>query len=156
MLDIVKSIYSIVKSQVKHNSTLSDGFCSTIGVRQGEFLSPFLYSIYLNDLEAEMEIKGLEGIDIGMLKLFILLYADDIILFGNSATELQNAIVSLEDYCQKWKLTVNTSKTKVLIFRKGGILPNGLRFTYNRTEIEIVSKFSYLGIVFTSGGGGVM
>ena len=152
MLDIIKSIYSIVKSQVKHNSTLSDGFFSTIGVRQGECLSPFLFSIYLNDLEAVMEIKGLEGIDIGMLKLFILLYADDIVLFGNSAAELQNAIVILEEYCQKWKLTVNTSKTKVLIFRKGGRLPNGLRFTYNGTEIEIVSKFSYLGIVFTSGG----
>ena len=97
MLDIIKSIYSIVKSQVKHNSTLSDGFFSTIGVRQGECLSPFLFSIYLNDLEAEMEIKGLEGIDIGMLKLFILLYADDIVLFGNSAAELQNAIIKRHD-----------------------------------------------------------
>ena len=43
-----------------------------------------------------MEIKGLEGIDIGMLKLFILLYADDIFLFGNSAAALQNDIVLLE------------------------------------------------------------
>ena len=100
MLDIIKSIYFIVKSQVKYNSTLSDGFFSTIWVRQGECLSPFLFSIYLNDLEAEMEIKGLEGIDIGMLKLFILLYADDIVLFGNSAAELQDAIVILEEYCR--------------------------------------------------------
>ena len=91
------------------------------------------------------------------LSFFILLYADDIVLFGNSASELQNSIDILEEYCQKWKLTVNTTKTKVLIFRKGERLPNGLRFTYNGTEIEIVSRFSYLGIVFTSwGGGGVM
>ena len=61
-----------------------------------------------------MEIKGSEGIDIGKLKLFILIYADDIVLFGNSAAELQNAIVILEDYCQKWKLTVNTRKTKLV------------------------------------------
>ena len=88
----------------------------------------------------------MEGIDIGILKLFILLYADDIILFGNSASELQNSIDILEEYCQKWKLTVNTTKTKVLIFRKDGRLPNGLRFTYNGTEAEIVSRISYLGI----------
>ena len=121
-------------------------------MRQGECLSPFLFSMYINDLEAEINIKGVEGIDIGMLKLFILLYANGIVLFGNSASELQNSIDILEEFCQKWKLTVNTIKTKVLIFRKSGRLPNGLRFTYNGTEIEIVSRFSYLGIVFTSGG----
>ena len=151
MLDKLKSIYSVVKSQVKHYNTLSDIFFSSIGVRQGECLSPFLFSIYLNDLEAELETKGMEGLDIGTLKLFILLYADDIVLFGNSADELQKSIKILEEYCQKWKLTVNTSKTKVIIFRNGGRLPNGLTFTYKCTEIEIVSKFSYLGIVFTVG-----
>ena len=152
MFDIIKSIYSTVKSQVKHNNTLSNAFFSSLGVRQGECLSPFLFSMYLNDLVAEINIKGVEGIDTGMLKLFILLYADDIVLFGNSASELQNSIGILEEYCQKWKLTVNRTKTKVLIFRKGGRLPNALRFTYYGTEIEIVSRFSYLGIVFTSGG----
>ena len=42
-------------------------------------------------------------------------------------------------------------KPKVIVFRKGGILPRNLRFFYNDTELEIVSSFSYLGIVFTSG-----
>ena len=38
------------------------------------------------------------------------------------------------------------------IYRKGGLLPRNLRVFYNDTELEIVSSFSYLGIVFTSGG----
>ena len=58
----------------------------------------------------------------------------------------------LKDYCARNRLTVNTSKTKVVIFRKGGRIPIDLTFKYNGEEIEIVSKFSYLGIVFTSGG----
>ena len=59
MLDIIKSIYSTVKSQVKHNSTLSDGFFSTIGVRQGGgVFVPFLFSIYLNDLKLKWKLKG--------------------------------------------------------------------------------------------------
>ena len=158
MLDIRRSIYSIVKSQVKHNNITSDVFFSNIGVRQGECLSPFPFSVYLNDLEETIILNGAKGIDIGMLKLFLLLYADDIVLFANSATELQNSIHILETYCRRWRLTVNTTKPKVLVFKKGGRLPSNLSFIYNGVEIEIVLKFSYLGIVFTSwgGGGGVM
>ena len=152
MLDIIRSIYSIVKSQVKHNNITNDVFFRNIGVRQGECLSPFLFSMYLNDLEETIILNGAKGIDIGMLKLFLSLYADDIVLFANSATELQNSIHILETYCQRWRLTVNTTKTKVLAFKKGGRLRSNLSFIYNGVEIEIVLKFSYLGIVFTSGG----
>ena len=39
-----------------------------------------------------------------------------------------------------------------MVFRKGGRLPNDLDFKYNNVSIEIVSKFCYLGVTFTSGG----
>ena len=55
----------------------------------------------------------------------------------------------LSDYCLRWKLKVNVSKTKILIFRKGGILPKNLSFTYEGEVFEIVKSFKYLGIVFT-------
>ena len=152
MLDIIRSMYTNVKSQVKHNKIISDAFFSNIGVRQGECLSPFLFSIYLNDLEEEIHLKGANGIDIGMMKLYLLLYADDIVLFANSPTELQQLLDILQNYCTRYRLTVNTAKTKIMIFRKGGRIPNVLRFTYNGEDIEIVKKFSYLDIVFTSGG----
>ena len=152
MLDIIRSMYTEVKLQVKHNNIISPVFFSNIGVRQGECLSPFLFSIYLNDLEEEINLNGADGIDIGMVKLFLLLYADDIVLFAHSPDELQSLLETLQNYCIRWKLTVNTSKTKIVIFRKGGRLPRDLRFIYNGEEIEIVKQFSYLGIVFTSGG----
>lgn len=56
----------------------------------------------------------------------------------------------LFEYCNKWKLIVNTSKTKIMIFRKGGQLPANTRFHYGDTILEIVSKFVYLGILFTT------
>ena len=72
--------------------------------------------MYLNDLEEEFINKGSEGIDIDMLKLFLLLYADDIILFAKTAEELQDSLNILHEYSNRWKLKVNTDKTKIKIF----------------------------------------
>ena len=47
----------------------------------------------------------------------------------------------------KWKLKLNKTKTKIIVFRKGGLLPRNLKFYYDNTELEIVSSFTYLGIV---------
>ena len=132
MLNIVKSMYENFKTscKVKHNNQLSESFVSTLGVRQGESLSPFLFSMYLNDIEEFFMTNGFEGVDIGMLKLFLLLYADDIVLFSESEKGLQHGLNLLEKYCDKWKLQVNINKTKVMIFRKGGGVRKNASFTY--------------------------
>ena len=152
ILNIIQSMYKSIKSRVKFNNNLSCEFVSHIGVRQGECLSPFLFSMYIIDLEKELIQKGAEGIDIGMLKLHLLLYADDIVIFSNTSEGLQKGLDIQSDYCQKWKLTVNIDKTKVMIFQKGGILPRNLSFTFQGNVIEIVNKFVYLGISFSTGG----
>ena len=87
-----------------------------------------------------------------MLELFLLLYADDIVLLSETETGLQQGLDLLEQYCDKWKLTVNINKTKIMVFRKGGVLRRNMCFKYKTENIEIVSKFTYLGVVFTSGG----
>ena len=152
MLDIIISMYENAKSRVKFNNKLSEEFTCMTGVRQGECLSPFLFAMYLNDIEQEFITKGADGVDTGLLKLFLLLYADDIVIFSENAVGLQNGLDILHDYCQKWKLSVNPNKSKFMVFRKGGRLPQNLQFHYGTTVLEIINKFTYLGIVFTSGG----
>ena len=49
-----------------------------------------------------------------------------------------------------WKLTVNTSKTKVLIINKGR--HRTCQFYYNGIALDIVNSFKYLGVVFSSNG----
>ena len=83
-------MYQNVKSKVKYDKSISSSFENSLGVRQGECLSSFLFAMYLNDSEKEFYLKGSDGIDIGMLKIFLLLYANDIIIFAQSAEELQN------------------------------------------------------------------
>ena len=103
MLDIVKSIYNMVKSSVKNNNLRSESFTCQIGVRRGECLSPFQFFMYLNDLESELATKEVDGINIGILNLYLLLYADDIVLFGKTPEDLQHALTILENYCNRWK-----------------------------------------------------
>jgi len=151
-LNTIKSMYNTVKSRVKYNNELSGSYSCTLGVRQGESLSPFLFAMFLNDIENIFIEKGLPGINIDMFKLCLILYADDIVIFANDRSELQSSLDVLLEYCQRWKLKVNIEKTKIMVFRKGGRLSQNLRFLCDGTEIEIVSKFNYLGIVFSSGG----
>lgn len=70
------------------NTCTRDIVCS-IGVRQGECLPPFLFSMFLNDLEEEPVTKSVNDINIGRLKLFILLYAEDIAPFNEIPEDLQ-------------------------------------------------------------------
>ena len=52
------------------------------------------------------------------MKLYVLLYADDTIVLAESATELRVDMNELNQYCQKWSLSINATKTKIVIFRK--------------------------------------
>ena len=49
-------------------------------------------------------------------------------------------------YC----LTVNTDKTKIMIFEKG--LKTDVHIYYNNIELEVVDSFKYLGIMFYKNG----
>ena len=152
ILNVVMSMYNPIKSRVKRHCNISVGFNCDLGLRQGECLSPFLFAMYFNDHEDEFYLKGSTGVDIGMLKLFLLLYADDIIILANNAQELQTNLDILAEYCNRNRLVVNTGKTKIMNFRRGDMLPRDMKFKYNDVELAIVNKFSYLGIVFTTGG----
>ena len=62
---------------------------------------------------------------------------------------LQMSLIQLEEYCLKWNLYVNIEKTKIVIFRKGGVLHILDRRFYAGNEIEIINSLNYLGVVFS-------
>ena len=50
MYGMVKALYDFTESCIDINGELSDWFTTFQGVRQGDNLSPTLFSIYINDL----------------------------------------------------------------------------------------------------------
>lgn len=82
--------------------------------------------------------------------MFILFYADDTVILAESANDLQFALNEFYRYCDTWKLTVNISKTKIVVFSKGR--QPKYAFTYNGLPIEIVKEFNYLGVIFSRTG----
>ena len=128
ILNVVKSIYKEAQSCVRHNGEVSQLFLCNNDVRQGDNLSPLLFSIYLNDLQVFLskQCKGIviknKGAEFAHYdQLFTLLYADDTILLGESAQDLQVALDSLYSYCERWNLKVNENKTKVVVFSRGKV-----------------------------------
>lgn len=88
------------------------------------------------------------------LKLWVILYADDTVLMSDNKDDLQHALNMFNNYCLKWKLRVNTSKTKIVIFSKGRKQSN-MKFTLQEEELEIVDEYKYLGIVLGKSGSNV-
>ena len=160
LINVIHNLYSEAKSSVETSKQRSSFFQSNIGVRQGENLSPLLFAIFLNDLKSYLEIDmnhihtlenearnaGLCENDVNILiKLFILLYADDSVVFSDTVNGLQKSLDCVKRYCDRFDLVLNAKKCKVLIFSRGKIR-NIPKFKIGMEDIEVVTSFTYLGI----------
>ena len=73
------------------------------------------------------------------------LYADDLILMSESAAGLQKQLDALASFCEARQLTVNLSKTKVVVFEhRQSDVPD---FVLNGAVVERVESYKYLGFV---------
>ena len=114
-----------IKCCVKHFNSLSDFFECEMGLLQGEILSPILFSLFLNDVEMCLQEESNVGITTDQLSIYLLLFADDAVIMSETLEGLLEALLNqLEIYCNKWNLVVNIDKTKVMIFKKGGLKSN--------------------------------
>ena len=77
------------------------------------------------------------------------MFADDVSSFADSGVRLQRQIDLIEKFCKSVGMSLNLSKTKIIVFRNGGIVKDTERWFYNGNEIEVVSLYKYLGVYFT-------
>ena len=102
---------------------------SVIGTPQGGNLSPLLANIMLNELDKEMEARGLDFVR----------YADDCIIMVGSRQAAERVIRSITRYIEgKLGLKVNASKSK--IDKPKGIKYLGFGFYYDSFAKEYRAK----------------
>ena len=112
----IKNMYNTVKAAVRFNSDMSSFFNSNIGVKQGDPSSTILFLYFINDIIDSFD-QNIDGLfKLNGENLFILLFADDTVLFAQTPTALQSLLNDLPNFCQNWGLKINTNKTKVMIF----------------------------------------
>ena len=149
--NIIKTIYSEDKACLKLGNNITDSFQTNKGVRQGCVLSPLLFNIFLSDLPGGL--NSCEGnIEITEnKKTSCLVWADDILILSESESGLQAKLNNLEKYCDKNRLTVNTEKTKCMIFNKTGRLIKR-EFVFKNDILENTRSYKYLGFMVTPSG----
>ena len=79
----------------------SDFYEYLVGVRQGCVLSPAIFNLFINRLVTLIKDHSdeLSGITVGDLIVYILLYADNVVLLASSQQELQVLLNILQDFC---------------------------------------------------------
>ena len=152
IFNIIKDMYCNTTSKVKYSGVFSNNFECNLGVRQGESLSPFLFNLFLNDIERALESGGFRGVSMSDITIRTLLYADDLLLMSDSTEDLQLGIDILYDYCTRWKLNINIEKTIVVIFRKGGSLSINDHYFFGDTLLTVTNTYSYLGMLLSDRG----
>ncbi|XP_015119025.1 uncharacterized protein LOC107042480 [Diachasma alloeum] len=137
IVKIVKSLYDCAAIRVKSGGSLTNEIPVAEGV--------------LQDLEKYLRNLGFKGVNInGRDDVLLLLYADDLVVLTESEIMLQKILDASHCYCLENDLTVNSDKTKAMVFREGGKLSPSLKFFYDGKALEIVSKYTYLGVLFSS------
>ena len=117
--------------------------------------SPILFSIFINELATEVENSNLRGVQVfsDLAEILLLMFADDLAHISDSIIGLQGLLNLLRSFCVVRDLVVNTVKTKVVVFKNGGLLSRNEVWSYGWKAFEVVPCSTYLGLNFTNTNG---
>lgn len=99
--EVLHLIRLFLRAGVMEEGVVTD---NTLGTPQGGCISPLLANIYLNELDQELESRGLRFVR----------YADDVVIFVKSERSAERVMKSVSAWLEKELfLTVSPTKTKV-------------------------------------------
>ena len=116
-------------------------------MKQGCNLSPTIFAVFANDLLQEINDLGV-GVSMGDTQVYILMYTDDIVLVTDTEHNLQKMLDTLHSWCKKWRVIINTSKSKTMHFRNGRQAQTNFIFKIGENTFETVDYYKYIGVTF--------
>ena len=152
MYQAISSLYSNPRSRVILNDYETEYFDCPIGVKQGDCLSPTLFAIFINDLASEIKESNI-GVNLNVnggpnidYTFNILLYADDIVCLAETENDLQSILIIVENWCKKWRLEVNLTKTNILHVRNNRKKQSNFTFLFDKKPVPYCTFYKYLGV----------
>ena len=149
VLQVIKSIYTDRSFMVKESGVLSMSYRQESGICQGCPLSPFLFiivmTILMQDARALLSPKARAALEDGSLSE--LLYADDTLVMGESASLVSEYGAAIEQAGAAYGMSLHWGKTQAMsVCTKDRIRrPDG-------SIIEKTGSLEYLGALLTADG----
>ena len=149
---VLNNWYRDDRSCIYLEGTRSSWWTNLLGVKQGDILSPLLYSLFISDIVSALRERRL-GVTVNGKLICILLYADDITLLADSAEQLQQMLNVVAQFAQKWRFAFNHAKSKVMVFGapNSAAVPVAL-WHLGGGLLQQVDVFKYLGVRLSADG----
>ena len=143
-ITLLRDIYNDATSTLKLHRD-NDKIKLQRGVKQGDNISPKLFTACLQDVIINKLNWEDKGINIDGEHLSHLIFADDIILVANSPEELESMLTDIHLASKPVGLSMNLSKTKVMLNENA----TTSTVAVDANTIEKVDRYVYLGKTVT-------
>ena len=149
LIGILNFWFKTQQFHMNWGNTISRGFGSGNGLRQGGILSPYLFNVYVDDLSLRLNTIPI-GCTVNGHTINNLCYADDMVLLSPSLSGLQQLINECATFADANDILYNESKTQCM-----SVLPRRLRnipdpvINLKGHRLQFVDEFPYLGQLIT-------
>lgn len=122
------------------NGQISSPVLVTSGVPQGSVLGPLLFLIFINSICENVQSH-------------IKLFADDCVVYriienGMDASVLQNDLKVIEEWCDRWEMSLNIAKCKHMCFSR--CTTSLSEYKLKNVTLDHVENYKYLGVHLSS------
>jgi hypothetical protein len=149
LLEILEHWFSICSTCVRWGQFVSRFVYLSCGVRQGGVLSPYLFSIYVDDVIDKITRSNI-GCNLRLMCISIFMYADDLLILSPSVTYLQRLIRLVESELIFLDMPINASNSMCIRVGPRHNIKCVDITAVNGTIIPWVNACRYLGIYIMS------
>ncbi|CAK1594467.1 unnamed protein product [Parnassius mnemosyne] len=144
--EVLKCLYSRATMAIRVQNQSTKPIQLQRGVRQGDVISPKLFTAALEDVFKLLDWKGY-GINIKGEYITHLRFADDIVLMAESLEGLSTMLNDLNSVSQRIGLKMNMDKTKIMF----NVHVTPMPVVVGSTKLDVVDEYVYLEQIVRQG-----
>ena len=118
-------------------------FDCPLGVKQGDILSPTLFSIFVNSLTIDLknsdcgvtlDLPPSQGSSNNTTVVNHLIYADDLVCIAENVEDLQSLVNIVNLWCRRFHIEANLTKTEILHVRNPSVPQSKRQFKFGALQ----------------------